>query len=251
LLALHDGYHDWLTLSAFHLWNEPVPVWHGTHSAPHVGMEWAIQSYLVTPERMKKLIGDLNEQGFANNSQRWLEEPEFGQSLAALRTFPLGQEKLRRRCQLDETWETENWHTGALSTTCRCAPDEEQRRALDGSMPSPQLADLGNLRWLGRASDFAPLGQTEAVVRHVGEGFEGARIVKADALRTWIFQSRLRLVWRVYGFKYILSERPGENHARDYWSTFILQPSGEIICSGGATRAYPHGPAPEEPLPWQ
>lgn len=214
-------------------------------------MEWAIQSYLVSPDRAARLVGHLNESGFAHNSRRWLEEPEFGQSLAALRTFPLNQEKLRRRCELDRTWESEGWRTGAISTTCRCAPDEEQRRALDGSMPSPQLADLGELRWLGREFDFAPLGQAGPVVRHVGHGYKGACIAHADALQTWVKAAGLCLVWRVYGFKYRLSEEPGENHARAYWGTFTLQPDGRIASCGGATCTFPHGPGEDEPLPWQ
>lgn len=250
LLDLNDGVRRWLTLSAFHVWYEPIPVWHGTHHSPHVGIEWAIQSYLVSPQKAETLINHLNQSGFGHNSQRWLSEPEFSQPLATLRTFPLQQERLRLRCQLDKKWETEDWDTGAYSTTCRCAPDEEQRRALDGSMPSPQLADLGNLRWLGRAFDFAPLGQNEPVVRHVGRGFRGACIAHAGAVQTWIRDADLRLVWRVYGFKYRLYEPHDENHARAYWSTFMLQPDGRLICCGGATCAFPHGPGPDESLPW-
>ena len=251
LLALHDGRREWLTLSAFHSWYEPVPVWHGTHNTAHVGMEWAIQSYLVSSECAARLIAHLNQSGFAHNSRRWLDEPDFGQSLAALRTFPLHQEKLRRRCQLDETWETGGWRTGAFSTTCRCAPDEEQGRALDGTMPSPQLADLGNLRWLGREFDFAPLGQAEPIVRHVGRGYKGACIAHADALRAWVKESGKRLIWRVYGLKYRLVEEPGENHARAYWGTFSLQENGSLISRGCATCTFPHGPSIDEPLPWQ
>ena len=60
----------------------------------------------------------------------------------------------------------------------------------------------------------------------------------------------LQLVWRAYVFKYLLSERSGENHARDYWSTFTLRADGSLSCCGGATRSYPHGPGPKESLPW-
>ncbi len=250
LIELHDGAKAWLALSAFHVWYEPVPVWHGTHSATHVGMECAIQSYLVAPKDAARLIRALTQEGFTFNSRRWLEEPEFAQPLAALRTFPDGQEKLRKRCRVDAQWEIEGWRTGAFSTTCRCAADEEQRRAPSGLLPSPQLADFGNLRWLGRGFDFAPPGQREAAVRYFGRDYRGACVAQREALCEWVRAAGLQLVWRAYVFKYLLSERSGENHARDYWSTFTLRADGSLSCCGGATRSYPHGPGPKESLPW-
>ena len=250
LLKLNDGKHDWFTLSAFHLWNEPQPVWTSGTSSPHVSIETAIQSYLVSPSKATKLLCELSERDFEHHSRIWIEEPDFGQPLAALRTFPSQQDDLRRRCEIDEGWDRD-WHTGAYSTTCRCAPDEEQRRARDGSMPSPQLADIGNLRWLGRAFDFAPPGEATALVRHVGEGFEGACIARRDAVLDWLRASNKRLVWRCYIQKYLHDDRADhQNHSRAYWSTFILWPDGDISHFGGATCTFPHGPGPEEPLPW-
>jgi hypothetical protein len=249
LFRLNDGEHDWLTLSAFHLWNEPQPVWTSGRSSPHLGIETAIQSYLVSPSKATKLLCELSQRDFEHHSRIWIEEPDFGQSLAALRTFPLQQDELRRRCEIDEGWDRD-WQTGACSTTCRCAPDEEQRRARDGSMPSPQLADIGNLHWLGRAFDFAPPGASSALVCHVGKGFEGACIARRDAMLEWLRASDKRLVWRCYIQKYLHDHPADQNHSRAYWSTFILWPDGEISHFGGATCTFPHGAGPEEPLPW-
>jgi hypothetical protein len=249
LLRLNDGRDDWLTLSAFHLWDEPQPVWTSGRSSPHVNIETAIQSYLVSPSKATKLLRELSQRDFEHHSRIWLEEPDFGQALAALRTFPLRQEDLRLRCEIDEGWDRD-WQTGACSTTCRCAPDEEQRRARDGSMPSPQLADIGNLRWLGRAFDFAPPRESTPFVRHVGKGFEGACIVRRDAMLEWLRLSDKRLVWRCFIQKHLHDHLGEGNYSRAYWSTFVLWPNGEILHFGGATCTFPHGPGPEEPLPW-
>jgi hypothetical protein len=204
---------------------------------------------VVNPSKATNLLRELSERDFEHHSRIWLEEPDFGQPLAALRTFPLQQDDLRLRCEIDEGWDRD-WHTGAYSTTCRCAPDEEQRRARDGSMPSPQLAELGNLRWLGHAFDFAPPGELKPLVCHVGKGFEGACIVRRDAMLNWLRSSDKRLVWRCYIQKYLHDHPLDENDSRAYWSTFILLPDGEILHFGGATCTFPHGPGPEEPLPW-
>jgi hypothetical protein len=250
LFAINDGKQEWLTLSAFHQWNEPQPVWTSGRSSPHVNVETAIQSYLVSPSKAKHLLCKLSERDFERHSSIWLAEPEFGQPLATLRTFPLQHERLRLRCELNKQHATESWRTGACSTTCRCAPDEEQRRVRDGSMPSPQLAEIGNLRWLGRAFDFAPPGETAALVCHVGKGFEGACIAQREMMLKWLRATDKRLVWRCYIQKFLHDNLPDQNHMRAYWSTFLLQPNGDIVHFGGATCTFPNGPGPKEPLPW-
>jgi len=250
LFELNDGINSWYTLSAFHEWDEPQPIWTSGHSFPHVNIVTAIQSYLVSLPNAARILRELSKRDFDHGSRLWLEEPEFAQPLAVLRTFPLKQEELRLRCELNERYATESWRTGACSTTCRCAPDEEQRRARDGSMPSPQLAEIGNLRWLGSAFDFAPLGETVPLVCHVGEGFRGACVVRREALLDWLSQSNKCLVWRCHIHKFLHNNLPDQNHSRAYWATFLLQPSGKISHFGGATCTFPYGPGPDEALPW-
>jgi hypothetical protein len=232
------------------VWDEPIPFWIDANNSPRVHFEWAVRSYFVTPARFERLVRGLSQRE-VGHSTMWIQEPEFGQPLAALRTFPANQERLKKRCQLDEIWETESWKTGAFCSTCRCATDEEQRRAREGSIPSPQLAEIGNLHWLGTEFDFAGAGNQQPVVRHVGKGFKGACVVRREALLSWLESSGFRLVWRCYGFKYRLHEYGDDNHARAYWSVFALEPSGAIVCRGGATCDFPHGPGPAEPLPWE
>jgi hypothetical protein len=244
----HEG-ERWIALSSFHIWDEPIPIWIDPSNTPRVHFEWAVRSYLVKPERFSRLIRCLSQRSLSHSTM-WLQEPEFGQPLAALRTYPANQERLKERCQLDELWETESWKTGAFCSTCRCATDEEHRRAREGSMPSPQIAELGNLRWLGTAFDFGAPEVNTPLIRHVGEGFKGACVVRREALLSWLAGSGLRLVWRCYGFKYRLHEHGEGNHARAYWSAFALAPTGAIECHGGATCDFPDGPGGDEPLPW-
>ena len=251
LLQLNDGEHDWYTLSAFHEWTEPKSLWASKTDSPFMDIETAIQSYVVSPPMATTLLRQLSQRDFDMHSRIWLEEPDFGQSLAALRTFPQEQTDLRLRCELDQRFHWERWHTGAWSTTCRCAPDEEQRRARDGSMPSPQLADLGNLRWLGRDFDFAPLRETTPLVRHVGEGFRGACVARQQPVLEWLGRSDKRLVWRCYIQKFLHNEPMNACHMRAYWSTFLLQPNGNIMHFSGATCTFPNGPGPEERVPWE
>lgn len=250
LLALNNGRSNWFTLSAFHEWTEPKPVWTSGENPPYLNIEIAVQSYLVGWSTKSKLLTELSERGLDHNSRLWLEEPDFGQPLAALQAFPLGQDALRRRCQLDDQYATKAWLTRAFSTTCRCAPDEEQHRTRDGSMPSPQLAEIGNLRWLGHAFDFAPVGEGAPVVCHVGQGFHGACIVRRESLLNWLQSSTLCLVWRFYIQKFLHDNRPNSNHSRAYWGTLLLRPDGEVTAFGGATCSFPHGPGPMESLPW-
>ena len=249
LLDLANEGERWIALSSFFIWDEPIPFWLDSSNTPRVHFEWAVRSYLVRPERVSRLIAGLSRRELGHSTM-WLQEPEFGQSLAALKTFPANQERLKKRCELDELWETESWKTGAFCSSCRCATDEEHRRAKEGSMPSPQLAELGDLRWLGTDFDFGQANAKVPTVRHVGKGFKGACIVRRGALLKWLAASGLKLVWRCYGFKYRLHEHGDGNHARAYWSAFALTTSGDIACHGGGTCDFPHGPGREEPLPW-
>lgn len=250
LLAINDGQYDWLALSAVHEWDEPQPFWTSGSKPPHVEIQTAIQSYLVDPSKRVRLLRELSVRAFLHDSSLWLDEPGFDQAMATLRTFPLHQEDLRLRCELDEQYATQFWRTGACSTTCRCAPDEEQRRAPDGSMPSPQLAQIGNLRWLGRAFDFAPPQVSSPLVCYMGKGYRGACIVRREGLLGWLDYSKKCLVWRCYIEKSLYHESSRQNHTRAYWSTFFLRPAGRIAHFGGATCTFSHGPDPEEALPW-
>lgn len=213
-----------------------------------LGMEWAIQSYLVSPDLAWRLVDHLSHRCI-DQGQLWIHEPEFGQSMASLKVFPKSQDSLEKRCCLDNWRESRYWRTGAISTTCRCAPDEERRRAKDGSMPSPQLARIGNLVWTGHGFDFAEPGSTEVLVRHLGEGFHGACLVRKDALIKWLSTSGLCIIWRCYGFKFRRNEHD-ECNAREYWMTYAMDKGGQLMFRKGGTSACPSSVHDEEILPW-
>lgn len=250
LMDVFDGQTKWLALSAFHRWNEPVPVWVVGMSPTHLSIEWAVRSYLVPDRGRESLIRHLGARGI-DHSRHWLQEPDFAQPLVALRKYPLDQEDLRSRCDLENIWETRDWDTGACCTTCRCSPDLGSERAKAGSIPSPQLGEIGALRWLRRAYDFASGNGEEVVVKHVGEGFDGACLVQRDALIDWLDRADMHIVWRCFCFKNRMGEHGlGETNARTYWSAYTLDRKGRLICCGGATGILPDGAGPEEPLPW-
>ena len=249
-LALSDGEKPWLTLSAFHEWAEQRPVWETSSSVAHVDIEVALQSYVVSPDRAAVLLKQLSQREVGRYSHHWFDEPEFAQPLATLRAFPFQHQKLASRCELDSYYDTENWVTGAFSTTCRCARNEEQENHPSGSMPSPQLARMGNLSWLGRGFDFAPINVIDPVVRHVGKGFFGACIVRRDAIQEWLKHSGQWLVWRCYIRKFLHHNFSSATHMRAFWSTHFIKPDGELRDSDGGTCTFPHGPAPPQPLPW-
>ena len=183
LLALKDDDGvDWLTLSCFHEWNEPLPLWLTRQHAPFARIHWAAQSYLVKPDHSAKLLARLKRREFPAQYHNWMDEPEFEGPLAALRTYPEGQNDLREACELDELWDSQYWGTGAWSTTCRLEEDETHKRFRGGSFPSPQLARLGVLHWTGQNFDFADRHGGEPIVRHHGEGYKGACVVRRTAL---------------------------------------------------------------------
>ena len=248
LIELNDGADKWLTLSAFHSWHEPVPVWFDKHHTPYVKTDWAIQSYLVTPENEMRLIGHLKQRDLGMDTH-WIKEPDFGPSMSALKTFPLNMEEMEEKCYLDECHEAREWHTGAISTTCRCEIEEEQKRAKSGSLPSPQLAKMGGLVWTGHKYDFKASGADRVLVQHLGTGFEGACVARKDSLLQWLAASGLRIVWRCYSSKLRSSEHGDECNARDYGMAVAFDQNGKLKIMGGATGRWPYGCHPEEPIP--
>lgn len=247
LIDLNDGKHEWLTLFAYHRWNEPTPVWKSRDSSPHLDLELAIQSYLVSPASSATLIRNLSH-SHVESSRWWFEEPEFGQPKAILKSFPNDQGLLEAHCCLNNWRETKAWQTGAISTTCRF---DESDWTKSGSIPSPQLARLGNLSWTGSDFDFSAAGSSEVLFKHMGRGFKKSCIVRKDALLNWLSTSGQTIVWRCYANKFRSNGyRPGDHHARIYWATFTLDGTGRLKLCKGATVACPSMKNKEEKLPW-
>ena len=253
LLALKDDDGvDWLTLSCFHEWDEPLPLWLTRQNAPFARIHWAAQSYLVKPDHSGKLLACLKRREFPAQYSNWMDEPEFEGPLAALRTYPEGQNDLREACELDELWDSQYWGTGAWSTTCRLEEDETHKRFRGGSFPSPQLARLGVLHWTGQNFDFADRHGGEPIVRHHGRGYKGACVVRRTALLEWLRRKKLQFVWRCFSERHRYNDPHDEpTPARFYWAAYSLTAQGEVVLVGGGTCAVRNGLGPEEPLLWQ
>ena len=241
---------DWLTLSCFHEWREPQPLWLTVRSAPYVVTNWAAQSYLVKPEQSTKLLARLQQRDFPGRDSHWKDEPEFEGPLAALRTYPKGQKDLRYECELDNEWDSQHWG-GAWSTTCRLEEEEGHKRCSGGSVPSPQVAELGRLHWTGKDFDFASSHGEAPVVCHHGAGFKGACVVRRAVLLEWLRRKNLCLVWRCFRQSHRYNEPHDElMQARHHWAAYSLTAQGEVVLAGGGTCAVRNGLGPEEPLPW-
>ncbi len=251
LIVLNDGVQDWIALSGFHKWYEPLPVWESTSalSETRVSVNWAFQSYLVTAESEAVLLTNLSKQ-HVYNGQLWFHEPEYCESMATLRQFPDGMRRMERRCSLDIWPEAKSWHSAAVSTTCRFAVDEDEKRAKTGSMPSPQLAKIGGLRWTGRAFDFAREDSSDVVVKHFGRGFEGTCAAQRGSLLDWLAASGLKIVWRAFSEKMRLGEHHPDCHARAYWASIRLTSDGRLELVKGGTMQYPSAYHEVEKLPW-
>ena len=253
LLALKDDAGlDWLTLSCFHEWNEPLPLWRTRQHAPYVKINWDIQSYLVKPAQSAKLLARLKRRDFPSVHHNRMDEPKFEGPLAALRTYPEGQDDLREACELDELWDSQYWGTGAWSTTCQLEEEETHKRFRGGSFPSPQLARLGALHWTGQSFDFADRHGGEPVACHHGGGYKGACVVRRASLLEWLRREKLQLVWRCFSEKHRYNEPHDEpTPARYHWAAYTLTAQGEVVLISGGTCTVRNGLGPEEPLPWQ
>ena len=246
-----DAAVEWLALSCFHEWYEPQPLWLRRDAAPRVGMHWAAQSYLVKPRQAAKLIARAKQKDFPDQHSFWLGEPKFEGTLASLRTYPKGQSDLRDECELDNRWGSRTWNTAAWATTCRFDEDETHQRFPGGSFPSPQLAELGALRWTGQGFEFASGHHHEPLVRYHSDGFKGACVVKRAVLLEWLRKKDLRLVWRCFSEKHRYYEPPGEpSYGRYHWAAYTLNQDGEVALCGGGTSGLKNGLQPAEDLPW-
>ncbi len=245
-IDLKDDQSDWFTLSAYHRWREPQTILESGHSSRKISVNWSVKSYLVLPEYEATLRSRLNRR-FVYDSTFFLQEPEYGQDLEMLRSFPQDHQQLENDCQLDNWRETERWKTRAFSTTCQCAPDHEKNRVKDGSMPSPQFARLANLMWKGSSFDFIRPGTDEILARHVGKGFEGASIVKKRILLELLEKSGLRIVWHCFGEKQLSNHHVGPPKARDYWAVAALDKDGNLKMEGGTLSLSK--PSTIEPFP--
>lgn len=252
LLALKDDCgEDLLTLSCLHKWLEPLPLWLSRQNAPYTQVDWAVQSFLVPPSQSAKLLARMQKRDFPRRDFYMMDEPEFEGPLAALRTYPEGQDDLSDACKLDQQPFSLCGGTGAWSTTCKLVEDEEHKRFPGGSFPSPQLARLGALHWTGQSFDFARKHDGEAVVRHHGGGYRGACVVRRAALLGWLRRRKLQLVWRCFSERHRFHEpRDEPTPARYYWAAYSLTAQGEVVLAGGGTCTVCNGLGPEEPLPW-
>jgi len=248
LLELSDGECDWLTLDGYARWSEPLPVWEDDHACPEASISWAFRSYLVPPENFDQLVMRLSKKELANGLL-WVSEPEFGKPSHQLQDYPDGQTDLAELCLIDNDIHVRGWNTGGISTTCRFSPDTEGDNALKGSIPSPQLAEIGSLSWSGVGLRFQNRNSGNIAFKSFGDYPKGSGVVKREALRNWLSESGLRIVWRCFGEKHLMNDHPNRN-GRAYWMAFSLNLDGTIARHHSGTIRFPNDWNTEEPVEW-
>ena len=157
----------------------------------------------IVPESNKTLLLDvLSESAYDHGGTLQFTEPVFSSALAELRAFPIKPTALASRCEFEKAPSSRAWFT-----TCHYESHEEAPDGISGSMPSPQLAQLGNLRWLGNDFDFAANDDDRPLFRFSRHGGSAASHIRKDDLVRWLAKKKSRLVWRFHGEKNRYSPR--------------------------------------------
>jgi len=98
--------------------------------------------------------------------------------------------------------------------------------------------------------DFCGADLSRRVVFDVREEEHQACLCQVKPLLTAFGKRKLKLVWRVYGWKWIGGMHDNHSLQREYWALYSLDPLGRPICLGGGTWIVKPNATPE-PLPWR
>jgi hypothetical protein len=247
LLSMTGDNDEWIALSGFWKWNEPQPVQRaGSYENPALNMFWMLRSVVVPEKKRIQVLDVLSQSAYEHDSLLQFDEPTFSSALSELRTFPTKQNDLTEWCEFDRAPGSEAW-----VTTCQYESHEEAPDGISGSIPSPQLAHLGNLRWIGRDFDFIDVTNDQVLFRFLKQTSAQAAVIEKRAVVGWLARTRCRLMWRFHGEKNRYSEPHGESHQRRYWASYELLPDGSVKCYHGGTHLVANRTRRDDPLPWQ
>ncbi|MEC5129506.1 hypothetical protein VSU19_22285 [Verrucomicrobiales bacterium BCK34] len=237
-----------ILLHGFSQWWEPRPMCANQHSFPRASIRWAFRSFLVESDKAEALVQRLSTKDLGYG-QLWPDEPEFSDAAYSLQEYPEGQSDLAEASQLDRAHYAKYWNTGAFSTTCRFSPDADAENLFSGSIPSPKLAELGDLVWSENGLSFLRNSSGDEVVRHFGDYPKSACIAEKEFLLEVLLRNNLRIVWRCFGDKIVSNDRlyPG---GRAYWMAFSMGSDGIVDQHSARSIRYPSDLHDEEPAEW-
>jgi hypothetical protein len=243
LFMSSDGADEWITLSGYFRWKEPVPCFTRGKwmSAPYAMQIWMLNSYAV-PETLVTHFVNAMKKPLLDHSYM-PNHPDFRSDISKLVRFPKDPDNWSEWCE-----RTFAGTPGAWFTTCNFSDDQDEDQSLHGDIPSPQLAHMLRLTWLQKGLKFSGARSSQIVVDELRYEEDKACLCRAGLLRTRLKARRLRLVWRIYGFKWVCNY--DDSPRRDYWALYTLKSSCEPECiCGGSWSAGQN--ARVERLPWQ
>lgn len=243
-LIRNDGRHDWILLQGRVNWYEPLSCSRktSTFSEENTQTEWVFCSYVIPSIQRQKFLQKMCRTRPDGNAMLSGAE-RFESSLDLLRTYPDGGAKARDNCidtgfPSGSIWLTSLWFSNGESE------DTEQC----GIVPSPQLAELLDIRSMGAGFDFCTHNGDAATV-NCDFNNQGLMFCRRDLLETACRAKRLSFFWRVYCWKWVPAERTEKYPSREYWAMFQNRMGGDPeFIDGGSHLMEPF--AVEEKVVW-
>ena len=234
----------WLALSGIWDWNEPVPCWvkDGAYCHAHAGLQWHAQSYAVPAAKLATFIRKMRAPMVGGGMIE--HRPTLREEMNALVSFPSGAAAFEAECA--DTFSRIN---GAWFTVAAYSTRSEGSDARSGIIPSPQRALMAGLTWTRHGLDFTTGEPAMPEFRSLRGGDHRVTIMNAALLTRLFAAAGLRLVWRLYGWKWCHGSRVERAPQREYWALYVLGDAGLPECVGGGTWIAPSN-ATEEALPW-
>jgi hypothetical protein len=242
LLRVSDHSGDWITLSGRFQWEEPVPAYVSDKwTTPHAQHLWLFNAYAVPESALSHFTARMIEP-VLNHDMR-PSEPAFESDILTLLKYPSGCGDLDRYCG----------HTfartpGAWFTTCNYSDEQRGEKSLHGYIPSPALAKMLKLKWMKSGLNFSSVTPRRVVFDACEDDFH-ACLCQFEPLLNAFRNRNLKLVWRVFGWKWIAGTMDRESAQREYWALYSLDRVGKPYCLGGGTWIAKPNPTVEE-LPW-
>jgi hypothetical protein len=234
---------EWTTLSGYFRWEEPVPAYVSDKwSTAHVLHSWLFNSYAVPESALSQFTARMIEPVLNGNMRP--PEPDFRSEVLTLLKYPSGTGDLERYCG-----HTFAQTSGAWFTTCDYSDEQDGSRSLHGYIPSPPLAKMLKIKWTKSGLDFSCSGSSCRVVFDAREEDFQACLCQVEPLLSALSKRKLKLVWRVFGWKWIGGTMNHHSSQREYWALYSLDRLGRPYCLGGGTWIVKPN-ATREPLPW-
>jgi len=143
----HEG-EKWIALSGYWYWKEFTPITLYAKENRELSIRWYLQSFLVTSKNTQKLLEKLSSQE-VEKFRFWYDYPECILGSSQLNTYPTDQNDLRAYCEFASSNPKGSWITTVIYQN-----ELDRERQFTGYLPSPQLMDIGNLRYSGTGFDF-------------------------------------------------------------------------------------------------